>query len=206
MINLTGQVGLASTNAGDGSQLPFRQGKTGEIVVQNLHGRYYEQVVRGNVYGASNQAAQAVSVALATTYTGLCLSNPLGNNRNLVLLSVGYALSVAPAAIASLHLIGSSSPSTDVSHTAAVTPRNMLIGNGATASAKVDSSATIPTPVYLMSLMGGFTAGALPSSPNALFDIAGQIVIAPGGFVALGALTAVTGFASMVWEEVPIPS
>lgn len=206
MINLTGQVGLASTNAGDGSQLPLRQGKTGEMIVQTLHGRYYEQVVRGNVYGASNQAAQAVSVALATTYTGLCLSNPIGNNRNLVLLSVGYSLTVAPAAIASIHLIGSSSPSTDVTHTAAVTPRNMLLGNSGTSSARVDSQATIPTPIYLMSLMGGFTAGALPSSPNALFDIGGQVVIAPGGFVAIGALTAVTGFGSFVWEEVLIPA
>lgn len=202
MLNLTGQVGPQSGSSG--SQLPIRLGATGEVVTQNLHGRYYEQVIRGNVFGASNQAAQAVSVALATTYTGLCLSNPLNSGKNLVLLSVGYALSVAPAAIASIHLIGSSSASTNVTHTAAVTPVNMLLGNTSTATAKVDSQATIPTPLYLMSLMGGFTAGALPDSPNALFDIAGQIVIAPGGFVAIGALTAVTGFGSFVWEECPV--
>ena len=200
MLNFTGQVG--PQQGADGANLALRQGNSGEIVTQNLHGRYYEQVVRGNVFGASNQAAQAVSVALATTYTGLCLSNPLGNNKNLVLLSAGYALTVAPAAIASIHLIGSSSPSTNVTHTAAVTPFNMLVGNTSSASAKVDSQATIPTPVYMVSLMGGFTAAALPDSPNALFDIAGQIVIAPGGFVAIGALTAVTGFGSFVWEEV----
>lgn len=203
MISLNGQVGPQSGN--DGAQLPVRQGNSGEVIVQNLHGRYYEQVMRGNVYGASNQAAQAISVALNTTYTGLCLSNPLNSGKNLVLLSVGYALTVAPVAIASIHLIGSSSPSTNVTHTAAVSPVNMLLGNSGTASAKVDSQATIPTPIYLMSLMGGFTAGALPSSPNALFDIAGQIVIAPGGFVAIGALTAVTGIGSFTWEEVAIP-
>lgn len=207
MINLTGQVG--SQQGTNGAQLPFRQGNSGEVITQTLHGRYYEQVLRGNVFGASNQAAQAVSVALATTYTGLCLSNPLGNNKNLVLLSVGYALSVAPAGIASIHLIGSNSASSsapaNVTHTAAVSPVPMLLGGGANSTAKVDSQATIPTPIYLMSLMGGFTAGALPSSPNALFDIGGQIVIAPGGFVAIGALTAVTGFGSFVWEEVLIP-
>lgn len=200
MINLTGQVGQQQLT--NGSQAPVRLGASGEVVVQNLHGRYYEQVVRGNVYGASNQAAQAVSVALATTYTGLCLSNPLGSGKNLVLLSAGYALSVAPVAIASIHLIGSSSASTNVTHTTPVTPVSMLLGNTNTPAAKVDREATIPTPIYLMSLMGGFTAGALPASPNALFDIAGQIVITPGGFVAIGALTAVTGFGSFVWEEV----
>ena len=200
-IPLVGQVGPQTLS--DGSLVPPRLGKNGELVVQNLHGRYYEQVMRGNVFGASNQAAQAISVALATTYTGLCLSNPLGSGKNLVLLSVGYALSVAPAAIASIHLIGSSSPSTNVAHTTPVTPVNMLLGNTNSPAAKVDREATIPTPVYLMSLMGGFTAAALPASPNALFDIAGQIILAPGGFVAIGALTAVQGFGSFVWEEVP---
>lgn len=199
-IPLVGQVGPQVVT--DGNQVPPRLGKSGELIVQNLHGRYYEQVMRGRVFGASNQAAQAISVALATTYTGLCLSNPNGSGKNLVLLSAGYALSVAPVAIASIHLIGGNS-STDVAHTAAVTPRNMLLGITDSPAAKADSQATIPTPVYLMSLMGGFTAGSLPTSPNALFDIAGQIVIGPGGFVAIGALTAVTGFGSFVWEEVP---
>lgn len=201
MITFNGQVG--PQQAASGAQVPIRLGASAEVVVQELHGRYYEQTVRGNVFGASNQAAQAVSVALATTYTGLCLSNPNGSGKNLVLLSAGYALSVAPVAIASIHLIGGSS-ATDVAHTAAVVPRCYLLGNTSTPSAKVDSQATVPTPVYLMSLMGGFTAGALPSSPNVLVDIAGQIVIAPGGFVALGALTAVTGFGSFVWEECAI--
>ncbi len=202
MLQMAGVVGPQPLS--DGAQAAPRLGRNGEMIVGNLHGRYYEQVMRGNVFGASNQAAQAVSVALNTTYTGLCLSNPHGSGKNLVLLSVGYALSVAPAAIASIHLIGGSHQSTGVTHTAAVSPFNMLLGNTASPAAKVDSQATIPTPVYVMSLMGGFTAGALPDSPNALFDIAGQLVIGPGGFIAIGALTAVTGFGSMVWEECPI--
>lgn len=199
MLNLIGQVG--PQNGGDGGQLAIRLGRNGEMIVSDLHGRYYEQVSRGNVFGASNQAAQAISVALSTTYTGLCLSNPSGSGKNFVLLSVGYALSVAPVAIASIHLIRASG---SVTHTAAITPRNMLIGNTSASSALVDSQATIPTPEYLTSLMGGFTAGALPASPNALFDIAGQIVIGPGGVIAIGALTAVQGFGSFAWEEVPI--
>jgi hypothetical protein len=200
MGGVVGHQGLA-----DGVEAAPRLGNNGEMIVGNLHGRYYEQVKRGNVYGASNQAAQAVSVALATTYTGLILSNPPQSGKNIVLLSVGYALSVAPAAIASIHLIGGWQ-STDITHTAAVSPRSMLLNNAnaTNAVAKVDSQATIPTPTYLMSLMSGFTAGALPASPAALFDIAGQFVITPGGFIAIGALTAITGFGSFVWEEVSL--
>lgn len=201
-IPLVGQTGPQTLN--DGSQTPLRLGNSGELIASLLHGRYYEQVMRGNVWWASNQAAQAVSIALATTYTGICLSNPLGSGKNLVLLSAGYALSVAPAGIATIHLIGGSSPATNVTHTAALTPRNALLGNTGSPVAKADSQATIPTPEYIMSLMGGFTAGALPASPNALFDIGGQLILAPGGFIAIGALTAVTGFGSFVWEEVLI--
>lgn len=200
MLQVSGVVGPQQLS--DGIQSAPRLGRHGELIVGNLHGQYYEQVLRGNVFMASNQAAQAVSVALATTYTGLCLSNPLNSGKNLVLLHVGFALSVAPAAIASLHLLRGSSPSTDVTHTAAITPRNALVGNTNSAAAKVDSQATIPTPEYGLSLMGGFTAGALPSSPVVACDLGGLVVIAPGGFVAIGALTAVTGFGSFVWEEV----
>lgn len=202
MLSLYGQVGPAV--GADGSPLPIRLSKDAAVVQQNLHAAYYEQAARGNVFGASNQAAQAVSVALATTYTGLCLSNPLNSGVNLSVISAGLALTVAPAAIASIHLIGGSSPSTNVTHTTPVTPVSMLLGSSKSPIAKADAAATIPTPVYLMSLMGGFTAAALPTSPNVVFDLQGQLVLAPGGFVCIGALTAVTGFGHFVWEEVAI--
>src|SRR5260221_7582059 len=82
-----------------------RQTRTGDAATSDAHGRYQEAVTNGSVFSASNVAAQAVSVALTTTYTGLCLSNPAGNTKNLVLLGAQYAISVAEAAIASQHLI-----------------------------------------------------------------------------------------------------
>lgn len=192
-----GQVGPVAKS--DGSYSTVRIDKTGSMVFQNSHGEYYEAVSRGAVFSATNQAAQAVSVALATTYTGLCLSNPVNSGKNLSLIAASYALSVAPAGIASLHLIGNVS-TTNVTHTAAVTPMCNFL-NTVTPTGKVDSQATIPTPVYLMPLIGGFTAGALPSSPVVYVDLRGLFVIPPGGFIAIGALTAVTGFGGLVWEE-----
>jgi hypothetical protein len=73
--------------------------------------------------------------------------------------------------------------------------------------ALADVSATLPVaPTWLQMLMGGFTAAALPSTSPALIDVAGMWVVPPGGFIAIGALTAVTGLFSMQWEEVPILS
>lgn len=203
-LNVQSVVGPSALAAADAGNLPLRADKQGGLAVTELQARYYEQTYRANTFMASNSAAQAVSVALATTYTGLCLSNPLENTKNVVLLTVGTALTVAPAAIASLHLITGFSKTTAVTHTTPVAPQTGLVGSRVAASALVDAAATIPTPVYSMSLMGGFTAAALPSSPNTVFAIEGAIILSPGAFVAVGALTAVTGIFSFSWMEVPV--
>lgn len=164
------------------------------------------------IFNACTQAAQAVSVALNTTYTGLCLSNPNASQRNLFLLRVGVGLSVAPAGIAPIGIIGGIS-TTDVTHTTPGTVVSTFLGStsGTPASLQqgipsvglVDTAATIPTPTWLEMLMGGFTAAALPASPLANFDFGGSWVIPPGGFICVGALTAVTGFFSMTWAALP---
>lgn len=185
----------------DGSEAPLRAGKTGEAVITNLHGRYFEQTYRGNMFSAANQAAQAVSVALATTYTGLMLYNPIGSGKILVPNLVKFSLSVAPAAIASIGLISGVQTAAPTGLTA-LTVRSTQIGNASTGSGVAYSAATISTPVWLQQLVDGFTAAALPA-PSPVVDLQGAYEILPGGFIAIGALTAVTGLGSITWEEVP---
>ena len=203
-IEIQGRVGAAIAN--DGAVDTARIGATGELMTSQLQARHYENVYRGNVFIAHNTAAQAISVALATTYTGLCLSNPANSGKNLVILAAGLALSVAPAAIASIHIIGAYS-GTQVTHTTPLASpgiQNALLGGPQNSVAKVDSAATIPAPGYILPLMGGFTAAALPAPPRTLVPIDGQIIVPPSAFVCIGALTAVTGFSSFVWAEVPV--
>lgn len=177
--------------------------RQGDLTFQSAGADYQEVALRGFVYSATNQAAQAISVALATTYTGLCLSNPVNSKYNLVLLGCNIALSVAPVGIASLHLIGGYS-SSNVTHTTPVTPTSNILGATVDCAAKVDLAATISTPTYLYSLGSGFTAGALYGTTPNWIDLKGQIIIPPGGFVCTGALTAVIGFSSFSWLELPI--
>lgn len=191
----------------DGANAIGRGGRSGELITADAHGRYQEAATRGNVFLAHNVAAQAVSVALATTYTGLCLSNPLGSGKNLALLAAQFAISVAEVAIASQHLIGGFSATTAVTHTtplAAPGIQSTFLNGVAQSIAKADSAATIPTPGYLLPLRSGFTAGALGGpGMGSLIDLGGLIIIPPGGFIAIGALTAITGFGALVWEEIP---
>ena len=166
-------------------------------------------------FTASNVAAQAVSVALTTTYTGLCLSVAPGRNKRLKMLAAQYALSVAPAAIASLHLIAGGSSAGIVTHTtdlAAPGIQSADIGqdSGVASSsvgsvANADSAATVVNPYYLMPLGSGFTAAALYATTPILVDLEKYgIYVKPGGWIAWGALTAVTGFGGFIWEEVDL--
>lgn len=196
------KVGPQSTNAAAGTLLSARGGGTGEQIIQQLHGRYFETTYRGNMFSAANQAAQAVSVALATTYTGLLLYNPIGSGKVLIPNKVKYALSVAPAAIATLGLISGFQTAAPTGLTA-LTVRSNQIGNSSAGAGLVYSAATISTPVWTMQLWDGFTAAALPA-PQSPVDLEGSFLILPGGFLAIGALTAVTGLGSISWEEAPI--
>jgi hypothetical protein len=169
-------------------------------IVQN----YNIEAQQKRIFNACTQAAQATSVALSQTYTGLCLSNPNASGRNLFLLRVGIALSVAPAAIAPIGIIGGFSP-TDVTHTTPATIASSFLGfstgqQGNPSIGLVDTAATLPVaPTLLEMLMGGFTAASLPSSPLSNFEFSGSWVIPPGGFVCIGSLTAVTGLFSITW-------
>lgn len=200
---LKGTVGELLQGDGPGPDSGFRQGKTGEMIVSELHGRYYETTLRGRNFSAANQAAQAVSVALATTYTGILLYNPPNSGFNLVPNKVKFALSAAPAAIASIMLLNGFSATGGVTaQTTALSPTQNLIG-GPKGVGIALSAATILTPTWLFPLYDGFTASALPA-PTLPVDLEGNFIIPPGGFIGIGALTAVTGFGGISWEEVPI--
>jgi len=204
---IQGQVGPLATSASlaPGVQAPQRQGNMGESIFSELHGRYYETCYRRALFNAATQAATTTTVALATTYTGLVLSNPVGSQVNLVLGKVGIALSVAPVAISALGLMVGYNSGTNVTHTTPGTPRSLYFGVGATGVGLVDTSATLPTaPVLVHPLMNGFTAGALPSAAPSLIDVEGGLILPPGAYAAIYSLTAVIGLFSFAWEEVPI--
>lgn len=196
---VTGQVGAQV--AGDGARVEMRLGRLAEQIGSQLQAAYSEAAYRGQIFSAANQAAQAVSVALATTYTGLALYNPIGSGKVLVPLKVKFSHSVAPAAIAPIGLISTVQTAAPTG-TTALTARSNQVGNTAESTAKAYSAATIATPVWHQQLRDGFTAAALPA-PTGVEDLDGSIIILPGGLLAIGALTAITGLASMSWMELP---
>ena len=162
-----------------------------------------ESGLAGRLMTGANPSGVTTTVALATTYVGLCLSNPAGSGVNLVLLRAQALLEVAPAAITPIGLITGFAAGGITAHTTPLTPVNSNAG-GAAPVAKLDSAATlVGTPAWARWI--GVTPGA--TSPVSFdFDMSGAFVIPPGGYVAIGTLIAgpTSGFlGSFQWLEVP---
>jgi len=192
----------------DGAVNPARTDRQGADVATQAHGEYNEAVVRDNVFMASTQVADTWDVALTLNpILGVIVSNPPGSNKNLSILKVGFAQTTACANEASIHLAGGYVADGGITvHDTPLVVYNMKLGSPAAAVAFADDEATAVagSAVYLLPLIGGFTAGAtLPAGPMATTDIGGLVMVPPGGYVFIAALTAVVGFGCIVWEEIP---
>ena len=184
---------------------PFAAGVQGDALFSQFHGSMYHQAYTGALFAGANPSGVTTSAGLATTYVGLCLSNPAASGKNLILRRVAGAFIVAPATVTGFNLITGYVAAGVVTHTTPLTPFSTLIGGAATAVGKLDSACTlVGTPVYSLVL------GETPTATTLLafsVDLEGSIVLAPGAYAAIGTTIAgpASGFqGSMIWEESPI--
>lgn len=179
--------------------------KQGGVLVSELHGRYYQQAYSKNVFSVAIQSVATTTVGLATTYTGLVVSNTIGSPVNLVMLKASMMQSVIQATQPEAFALAAGfNNSTNVTHTAAITPQSTFIGSGVSAQAKADTSATLPTaPVYLM--FGTNTPSATTNAAGIFIDLEGSVIIPPGGYICwvTPAQASVAGmWFNFQWEEV----
>ena len=206
------QVGPLSSvvSIAPGQQIVQRAGQLGDQIISELHGRYYETAYRRALFNAANQAPTTTTVGLATTYTGLVLSNPVGSPVNLVLNKVGYAFLVAFPAAAAIGIMCGYNSSTNVTHTTPGTPRSNFFGAGGAGSGLIDVAATLPTAPVVTHLLATGLTGAITVQEmisGDMVDLEGGIVLPPGAYAAFFTSTAsgASGFmGSMQWEEVPV--
>ena len=201
---------LSSAPLSSASLIDQQAGPYGDGLVTEFHGRRYEMARNKMLFHCANQAATVTTVGLATTYTGLCLSNPLGSGVNLSVLEVGAAFPVAPAAALVYGLMVGYNGATNVTHTTPAAPKSNYIGVAPTALGLVDVSCTLPTAPWVQRVLGKVDTGAITVDTQAapiLLQTEGSIVLAPGAYVAFFTSTAsaAAGFlAHFEWEEVLI--
>lgn len=199
---VVGQQG-ALQGLSDSFTTKARGGKQGDQIVSELHGRYYEQTYRGNMFSISTQGTNVTTTAaLATTFTGLAISNPVGTGVNLVLnkfTATQFAVGVA----ATVGIMGGAGVLT-----ASLTPQSRVIGGGQVSKALASASATISTPVLIVAIgsVGSLATTGYGTQAGLVFDAEGSIIVPPGSFIASYTSTAQTSAwqFSFTWEEVPI--
>lgn len=202
-----GQIGPITSTASisQGIQAPLRQGNMGDLVMSELHGRYYEAAYRRSIFVVANQAAVALTAGMATAYTGLCVGNPTSSTVNLVMLKASWAFTVTlPTAFTVMGLM----TGVGASLTASLTPRNGYVG-GASAQALATGGQTLPgTPVLERILNSQGVLAVASQGVNSVQerDLEGSMVLPPGAFVAFYSLAVNTAcfIGSLMWEEVPI--
>lgn len=225
---IQGQVGQPSTTSiAAGTNPTLRQGQLGDLIASELHGRFYEQVYRNNVFSTGSTSLVALSAntitLTATTTPILGVYNPTTSTVNLVLLQAALALvpntlttPVGPGAIVGGVSVGNGAVSTGL------TPwsRKTLTQAGSQAKGFAGSTALTGLTNNLTLIEGygellnasaqtyGTLAATSPiGSYGGVINFDGQIIVPPGGVFALLNVTSTTTFSHsgrLLWEEVPL--
>jgi hypothetical protein len=211
---IQGQVGAPGQSATTGSTPAIRQGQLGDVIVSELHGRFYETTYRGNTFCLSVATAAAI-----TAYTGaaggtpqIALYNPLNSGRNAVILQAAYANIVAAAGAGTVTWGLYYGPTAAITQTSLTYPVNQLTLNkvGSTMQGFTNAALTSSTALTNVYPLGQYywasAAGAFSTGPQVAL-IEGAIIVPPGAMIALGgsaALSSATWIGSLTWEEVPI--
>jgi hypothetical protein len=226
-VEVTGQVGPEV--AADATSPPLRQGRSGEAIVQELHGRFYESNFRAAVFSdgmgvtSISNATFTVGGIGATTTPVTGVWNPSTSPVNLVILqaTLGVIMTALQATGGGPFVWASSVGNAAL--TLGTTPlnRKTLVAAGSFAkglSGVALTGITNPLTVKFGSALSGgsaVTAAFLATQAGAQTQVPtggvenfdGSLIVPPGGVLALLIGTtpvAHSAASSLVWEEVPI--
>lgn len=161
----------------------------------------------GQLFTAANVSAKSV-IAVAAGMTGVILYNPVGSNKTLYILDVGWAWTTAPGAV---HNIGIAIMAPNVTTPTALTTIGSGVlsgqgtGNAGSSVARAYDAATLPAaPVMQRICFGAAYGSAVGESPYQLIDyVDGALAVPPGGAACLAAVTTTAvGLGSISWVEI----
>ena len=219
---LQGSVGPQSAQSiGPGINASVRLGQTGDMVVTELHGKWYEQAYRGNLYsiGMTVTALSANTITLTATTTPIIgLWNPLTSTVNCVLSKAKLQLAVAGnSAVAPGGFVWATSTNNGVISTG-LTPlsRKTLAAAGSQAKGyNITTALTGITNNLVIQHAAGFgtlvmaqgATGTPIISGDCIEEFDGSLIVPPGGCIALlntVSTTTISVASMLMWEEVPL--
>lgn len=216
-----GQVGAPQSSIQAGANPTLRQGQLADLIVSELHGKYYEQAYRGSLFsvGMTSTALSANTITTSATTTPIVgVWNPASSTVNLVMLKAKCVITaagnsaVAPGAFVWATSLGNAAISTGLNplnrKTLAQAGSQAKGFNITTALTGLTNALTIQHSAAFGTLVAAQGATASPFiSGDGVEEFDGAIIIPPGGVLALlnTVSTITVNVASMLlWEEVPI--
>ena len=199
----------------DASSPNLRLGGSAETAFTRLHGKYFEQSLRGNVFTAANPGSTLMEVYNSTpTLATMCLYNPQNSTKLLSLIRVEIGIATPPSgplvATYGLYVNNNVSQAVISSGASAVAAYPALLGSGVQPLGQVwidPSLGTNAAPFRNIQndLQGSTTT--IWGLPCAAIDLDGTCVLMPGAAVSLFQNTSDTTsdayvFVSWVWEEI----
>lgn len=205
-------VGNNQSGIGDGSKDSGRMGKTGELVVGDAHGHFFEAVSRGNVYTASTalagvtMAAGMISPVAAAATVFLGLFNPISSKFNLVILRTKiWTVSGTPGGPWAWNVVP---PNAGITAAGVQGINNLTLAAGGQAKAFINAATTGGILATMFRGIGGPAAIAAGAGNQHVDEVSdGDLIIPPGGAAFIAPTAAGTTHlagASVSWEEVRI--
>jgi hypothetical protein len=218
MAIIAGQVnGIPNNSYSDGANYPLLQGKAGEAIIAELHGKYYTQAYRGNVFVAASAAGGLALTTSASTTMTFGVWNPLGSGKLVVPIKthMGYVTGTGVAgAICYTYATGlgsSIATGAPISAKTGLTAINCNLGSGNVSIALPGSAFTLASAGTIARFIGASEGAPITSTaaihPMIVDDFDGNLIIAPGSALFLSCVNqalAVNWAISMVWEEIPV--
>ena len=209
----------SSAASADGSTVSANFGRANELIVSELHGKYFEQCYRGNVFIASTTTAGVVIPIASTLTPTYSLWNPAGSGKLIVPIVTLIAWNATtPAALGSLVWHVTTNAGSSISTTAPYvafgtgTPVNANVGSGKVSQLKAATGGT--TTLVAASTFYRDTGCQIQASTSASTspgwlwrdDWDGSGILPPGNGMHLLGTTAIliTAVISTVYEEVPL--
>jgi len=208
--------GVGNAPLPDGIAYPVLAGQSGELVTADLHGKYYTQAKRGQVFiGCTAVAGVAVPKYDATAQV-FSLWNPANSGKNLELLRINLTLTILGTRVVSNYALqvatgAGSTVATGALYTAftAVAPINAVYGAGIASVAKFAPAAATATAAFSVyyNLPFGHDLAAGGSYPVMTYDFDGTLILPPGTACTLVSATSATGTTNavnLIWAESPV--
>lgn len=203
------RVNPPSANRSDGDLADALGGKQGEQILSELHGRYYIQGYRGNLFIAHAIVTAPVIYSTAAGTGGPFVWNPPSSGINVELLAAGFGTTVVTTVAAALGITGASGQVAVPTATTAIdSSTNCKLGGAASRS----TAYRVATPVNAGTFFFPFAqvhTGALTADTTGIqwVDLGGFLIVPPGSWASIAASATATTLVAQIgllFGEVPV--